>query len=67
MYNQDEEMIRRAGLVWLAFFLLLTTVFIVLKLTAVILWSWWWVLAPIWGPMALGFVLQLCGIKPPGQ
>lgn len=27
---------------------LLTIVFIVLKLTHVIAWSWWWVLSPIW-------------------
>lgn len=27
---------------------LLTIVFIVLKLTHVINWSWWWVLSPIW-------------------
>ena len=27
---------------------LLTIVFIVLKMTHVIAWSWWWVLAPIW-------------------
>lgn len=27
---------------------LLTIVFIVLKLTGVIAWSWGWVLAPIW-------------------
>lgn len=27
---------------------LLTIVFIILKLTGVIAWSWWWVLAPIW-------------------
>jgi hypothetical protein len=27
---------------------LLTLVFIVLKLTNVIDWSWWWVLSPIW-------------------
>lgn len=30
------------------FFGLLTIVFIVLKLTKVINWSWWWVLSPIW-------------------
>ena len=28
---------------------LLAVAFIVLKLTHVIDWSWWWVLAPIWG------------------
>ena len=27
---------------------LLTIIFIVLKLTKVITWSWWWVLSPIW-------------------
>lgn len=27
---------------------LLTIVFIVLKLTDVIAWSWWWVLSPLW-------------------
>lgn len=27
---------------------LLSTMFIVLKLTGVIDWNWWWVLAPIW-------------------
>jgi hypothetical protein len=27
---------------------LLTILFIALKLTHVIAWSWWWVLAPLW-------------------
>ena len=27
---------------------LLTVAFIVLKLTKVIDWSWWWVLSPVW-------------------
>ena len=26
----------------------LTILFIALKLTKVILWSWWWVLSPLW-------------------
>lgn len=30
----------------------LTILFIALKLTNVIDWSWWWVLAPIWIPVA---------------
>lgn len=30
------------------FFGLLTIVFITLKLTGYITWSWWWVLAPLW-------------------
>ena len=32
---------------------LLTIVFIVLKLTGVIAWSWLWVLSPLWIPFAL--------------
>lgn len=28
-------------------------VFLVLKLTGVIDWSWWWVTAPLWGPIAV--------------
>lgn len=32
---------------------LLTIAFIVLKLCGIITWSWWWVLAPLWIPMAL--------------
>lgn len=31
----------------------LTLIFITLKLTGHIDWSWWWVLAPIWIPVAL--------------
>ncbi len=36
---------------------LLTIVFIILKLTGTIAWSWVWVLAPIWISMALGVVV----------
>ena len=32
---------------------LLFLVFLVLKLTHVIDWSWWWVTAPLWGVFAL--------------
>ena len=31
----------------------LTIVFVVLKLCKVIAWSWWWVLSPIWIPLAV--------------
>ena len=33
---------------------ILALIFIVLKLCGVITWSWLWVLAPIWIPLALG-------------
>ena len=34
---------------------LLTIVFITLKLTGYIAWSWWWVLSPLW----IGFVAAI--------
>ena len=36
---------------------LLTIVFIVLKLCNAIDWSWWWVIAPIWIPIAIAVIL----------
>ena len=39
----------------ITFLQLLTIVFVVLKLTKYIDWSWWWVLAPLWIPVALVF------------
>ena len=36
---------------------LLTIVFIVLKLTKVINWSWWWVLSPMWISFIIGVVV----------
>lgn len=31
-------------------------VLLVLKLTNLIVWSWWWVLAPIWVPIAFSIL-----------
>lgn len=38
---------------------LLAIVFITLKLTGVIGWSWWWVLAPLWVGLGLAALLLL--------
>jgi len=38
---------------------LLGVAFIVLKLTNVIDWSWWWVLAPFWVGFALLLIVLL--------
>lgn len=42
-----------------SFLSILGLVFIVLKLTGVIAWSWWWVLAPIWVPLVLVFFIAV--------
>ena len=42
------------------FFGLLFIVFLVLKLTGIIKWSWWWVTAPLWGGLLLtGLILAI--------
>lgn len=37
----------------IGFFGMLFITFMVLKLTNVINWSWWWVSAPLWMPIAI--------------
>jgi len=39
---------------------LLAILFITLKLTGFIAWSWWWVLAPLWA----GFAFLACILIP---
>lgn len=42
------------------FWSILALIFITLKLIGTISWSWWWVLAPVWGPAA--FVLAFMAV-----
>lgn len=37
---------------------MLTVLFVGLKLCHVIEWHWAWVLAPLWGPFAIAFVVM---------
>lgn len=43
----------------IGFFGLLTIVFIALKLTECITWSWLWVLAPLWIPLVAAIAIAL--------
>jgi hypothetical protein len=36
---------------------LLTVLFIGLKLANYIAWSWWWVLSPLWIPIAISAII----------
>jgi len=38
---------------------ILGLIFITLKLTGVIAWSWWWVLAPFWGGFVVAIILAV--------
>lgn len=55
--NENNTTIKTSG--GISFAGLLTIVFIVLKLTGVISWSWVWVLAPIWISTIVGIILIL--------
>lgn len=44
---------------------LVTIVFMVLKLTGVVSWSWWAATAPIWAPLAIAIIIILVVLIPP--
>ena len=46
---------------------LLAVLFIALKLTGHITWSWLWVLAPLWAPFVLVFVVVLFVLMTRGE
>jgi hypothetical protein len=48
--SKDKTEVKTGGI---GFFGLLAIVFITLKLTGYIAWSWWWVLSPLWLPLAV--------------
>jgi hypothetical protein len=37
----------------------LLLLFVALKLTKIVTWSWWWVLSPAWIPITLGVLIGL--------
>lgn len=42
-------------------FPMMSAILIVLKLTHVIAWSWWWVTLPIWGYFAAALLIFVIG------
>ena len=59
MNNENNNNVSRGGI---CFCDLLAIAFIVLKLCGVITWSWWWVLAPVWMPIAFLLLIAVIGI-----
>ena len=53
MTNQNEK--KTSGSIGIT--TILFVVFLVLKLTGLISWSWWWVTAPLWIPTCLGLTI----------
>lgn len=46
----------------IGFFGLLFLIFLTLKLCNVIDWSWWWVSAPMWMPLAFAVALAVVAV-----
>ena len=59
----EDKKVSNGGI---GFFGLLAIVFIVLKLTKVIAWSWFWVLAPVWISVILwlGLLVLIVWLEP---
>lgn len=38
---------------------ILTIIFVILKLCGVLSWSWWWVLSPLWGGVAIFIIVAV--------
>lgn len=59
MNNESNNSSKAGGIGFLG---LLALIFITLKLTGVIAWSWLWVLAPLWIPTALVIVILVVAL-----
>jgi len=46
----------------IGFFGLMFLIFMTLKLTNVIDWSWWWVTAPLWGGFAILLIVLVVAL-----
>ena len=49
----SEKIVIKTSPVQISFCGLLTLIFITLKLTGYITWSWLWVISPLWLPLAV--------------
>lgn len=63
----DPQQANTVGMVFLIFMIVLCLIMVCANLFAGAAIAWKWVFVPIWGPMALGFILMLLGVRPPGQ
>ena len=55
-YKRKEKTNYTSGV---SFSTLLTVLFVGLKLTGHIDWSWWWVLSPLWISTGLAFIIAI--------
>ena len=68
--NYDPDMAKNGAIAMFVFMLVLCLIMVCANLffpwgAPVAAIAWKWVFAPIWGPMALGLLLTICGVRPP--
>lgn len=52
-FNQMEKKNKRITATVIVVAVTTFLAFVVLKLFGIIAWSWWWITAPLWGPLGL--------------
>ena len=66
MYDNDYmEQAKTLGIIMYVFSLALCLLMVGANLFVGAGIAWKWVFAPIWGPMALGLLLTILGVRPP--
>ena len=63
--NYDPDQANKISMVFFIFMLILCLIMVCANLFVGAAIAWKWVFVPIWGPVALGLLLTICGVKPP--
>ena len=63
--NCDMDQANKIGMAFFMFMLVLCLLMVGANLFVGAAIAWKWVFAPIWIPMALGFLMAICGVRPP--
>jgi len=53
MSDSTKNVTVKSGISFSALFFLVLFILKVLGVSSVATWSWWWITAPLWGPLAL--------------
>jgi hypothetical protein len=53
---KERKIVGNSGISFLGLFFLVLFVLKVCGIGAVANWSWWWITAPLWGPIVFGIV-----------
>jgi len=65
--NITPETQQKAGLAGFIFMLVVCLLFVVGKIFGYLAWNWLWVFCPVWGPLVVGLLLLVLGVKPPNM